>query len=139
MATVPQIKAAIEGFWVNHGAKFINRQDDYFARVAGYSYWQGIRTPDAIPDNGAVLPADYTKHPADQIETWADRFAGTYALPGTLQAQISVDVYDGPIGKGWSVTVHFTKDAILYSKTWHYGPETWRGHDWIERPVGVTP
>ena len=132
MATVPQIEAAIDNFWANNSPKFLNRQDDYLAQVAGRCYWQGIRTPDAIPDDGIALPVDYTKHPTDQTETWADRFSGSYALPGTLQAQISVDVYDGPFGKGWSVTVRFTKDGRTYSRTWNTGPETWRERGWTD-------
>ena len=137
MATVPQIKAAIENFWANHGAKFINRQDDYFGCVAGRSYWQGIRTPDAIPDSGAVLPADYTKHPTDQTETWANRFAGVYILPTNIPCQISVDVYDGPFGKGWTCTLIVSKAGRTYSRTWNVGPED-RARPWADvTPQGI--
>jgi len=132
-ATVPQIKATIDNFWTNNSAKFVNRQNDYFA-LHGH-YWQGIVTPTTRPDNGATVPADYTKRPTDHADTWAMRFSGAYVLPNSLPCQISVDVYDGPLGKGWTVSVYFTKDATLYWKTWNYGPETGRQHDWKSKPA----
>ena len=81
------------------------------------------------------MAADWTKKPTDQATRWIDVFTGLDALPANIPAQISVDVYDGPLGTGWTVTLKGTKNGNLYAKCWNVGPETHRAHDWTVRPV----
>ncbi len=133
-ATLAQIKAAIENFQATHGAKIVARQEAYAANHGG-RYWQGIITPNAAPDDGLSVAADYTKRPTDQAERWADIFTGANALPASIPCQIRVDVYEGPLGKGWTVTLRATKTGVLYWRTWNVGPETWRATGWQSRPV----
>lgn len=133
-ATLAQIKAAIENFRDTHGPKIVARQEAYAAAHNG-RYWQGIITHNTPPDDGASTPADYTRKPTDQAERWSDIFTGANALPANIPCQIRVDVYDGPLGKGWTVTLSGTKGGNYYWKTWNVGPETWRQHDWQSRPV----
>ena len=130
MATIAQIKTAIENFRTAHGPKIVARQEAYAANHNG-RYWQGIITPTVPPDDGASVAADYTKKPTDQLERWADVFKAADALPANIPCQISVDVYDGPLGKGWTVTLQGTKASKMYTRTWNVGPETWRETAWV--------
>ncbi len=57
----------------------------------------------------------------------------------SIPCQISVDVYDGPLGKGWTVTLRATKAGVLYWRTWNVGAEMWRRTDWMSQPVGSVP
>ena len=130
MATHAQIQAAIDNFWTNHQTKFVGVQNDYAAGHSG-RYWQGIVTPATPPDDGALVNPDLARKPTDQPERWIDVFTGGRALPNTnWPASIHVDVYDGPDGKGWSVTVTYTKGGETWSRTFHVGPETWRERPW---------
>lgn len=124
MATVAQIKAAAEQFRQDHGTKFRNRQETYFA-IHNIN-WQGIISHAVIPDDGIAAPPDLTRRPTDQVERWQDVFTGANALPANWPIAIQVDVYDGPSGKGWTITVLATKNLITYSRTWNFGPETYR-------------
>lgn len=124
MATVAQIKAAAEQFKQDHGAKFLNRQEAYL--TARNINWQGIISHVTIPDDGVATAPDLTRRPTDQNERWQDVFTGANLLPATWPIAVQVDVYDGPSGKGWTITVLATKNGITYSRTWNFGPETWR-------------
>lgn len=134
MATIAQIKAAIENFRDTYGPRIVAKQEAYAANHNG-RYWQGIITPNIPPDDGASVPADWTKKPTDQATRWIDVFKDADALPDNIPCQISVDVYDGPVGMGWTVTLRGTKSGNLYEKAWNVGPETWRAHDWTVTPV----
>lgn len=131
MATNAQIQATIESFWTNHQAKFIGVQDDY-AVTHSRRYWQGIVSSSIPPDDGALVNPDLTRKPTDQAERWLDVFIGGRSLPSAnWPASIRVDVYDGPGGTGWSVTVTYTKAGQTWSRTFHIaGPETWRESPW---------
>lgn len=139
MATLSQIKTAIENWRSTYGPKIVARQEAYAANHSG-RYWQGSITPSIPPDDGASMVADYTKRPTDQVERWADIFKAADALPMSIPCQIQVDVYDGPLGTGWTVTLSGTKNGTRYSRTWNVGPEKWRAADWTATPAGgVTP
>ena len=139
-ATLAQIKNAIENFRATHGPKIVARQNAYAAAHGG-RYWQGILTPSTTPYDGASVTADYSRRPTDQLERWSDIFVAADVLPANIPGQISVDVYDGPAGKGWTVTLVGTKAGIRYSRTWNVGPETSREQDWRScvLPCGVLP
>jgi hypothetical protein len=134
MATLVQIKNAIETFRINHQAKFINRQENYLANHG--TYWQGIITHTILPDDGATTAPDLNTRPTDQQERWNDVFVVDNLLPATWPCSITVDIYNGSLGKGWTLTVKATKDGNTYSRTWNVGPETHRAIEWhIERSV----
>lgn len=138
-ATLGQIKTAIENFRDAHAAKIVAKQEAYLA--AHGTYWQGIITPATPSDDGASLAADYTLKPTDQPTSWADVFSGVDALPANIPAQARMDVYNGPLGKGWTITLLGTKNGVLYWRTWAVGPETWRAQDWSSctLPCGLAP
>lgn len=128
MATLTQIQNAIDSWMSSNQAKLVAAQNAYYASHG--RYFQGITTPATLPDDGATVVADYAKKPTDQLEKWSDVFTGGNLLPGNVPAQITIDVYDGPLGRGWMATLRFTKTGVTYRKTWAFGPEG-GGTGWI--------
>lgn len=45
-------------------------------------------------------------------------------------ATVNVDEYRGPQGDGYCVRVRLNRDGETWEMCHHFGPETWRGHDW---------
>ena len=129
MATFAQIRSAVEALKDTVGPVLVRRQNHYLVTYG--RYWQGILTPSTPPDDLADATMDWTRRPSDQAESWAERFSGLDALPTTMKAQIRVDVYDGPLGKGWSVSLRFRKTGKIYERTWAFGPEA-RDDAWHE-------
>lgn len=135
-AISPELKTNLDKFQADHAAKIAAVQDAYFATHG--RYWQGIENPDTPPDElTAVKSPDLTKRPTDQAEKWDDVFKSALALPATWPASLRVDVYDGPRGKGWTLTLTCKEGGKLQVRTWNWGPETER-HDKAWREV-VTP
>jgi hypothetical protein len=129
-ATHTQIQTAADSFWTTHNAKFTAVQINYAAGHNG-RFWQGIRSHATCPDDGALVNPTLTSRPTDQIERWTDMFAGGRALPSTnWPVCLAVDVYEGPRGNGWSVTVAYTKGGETWARTYHFGPETRRERGW---------
>ena len=136
-AISPTLETNLDKFQSDHVAKIAAVQDAYFATHG--RYWQGIETPDIPPDElTAVKSPDLTKRPTDQAEKWDDVFRSALALPSTWPASLRVDVYDGPLGKGWTLTVVATKAGVRYWRTWSVGPED-RATNWqsCTLPCGV--
>ena len=104
-------------------------QPGYLARRG--THWQGIPSHAAIPRDGALVVPDRTRKPADQAESWngVGAWPGV-TLPATMPCAVQVDVYDGPAGKGYEVSVDLIENGVRWVKTSQVGPETWRGHDW---------
>ncbi len=133
MATKAQIKAAAQAFVGQQLGTIIPVQNQYFNKGLNF---QGINTPSTPPDDGASVVPDLSKKPTDQAESWADMFNipdGT-ALDPTWACSMQIDVYEGPLGKGWTLTARARKDTTLMSKVWSFGTEA-RGTDWIETEI----
>ena len=128
-----KLKTDLEKFQSDHIIKFQAVQDEY--KLSHRDYWQGIETPSVLPDELIKeKDADYTKKPSDQIERWSDVFKGVdKLLPSKVPATISVDVYSGPSGQGWTITLRCLEAGKVQKRTWNFGPEDYR-HDkgWIE-------
>lgn len=93
-------------------------------------YFQGLQTHSVLPDGGNDVAADRLNiHPTDQAEPWTT--FGT-PLPGPFPAALTLDVYEGPLGKGFTVTADFTHSGIHWQRTRNRGPESWRETDWRE-------
>jgi len=130
MATHLQIQTAADNFWTTNQQKFIDVQDAYAAAHGG-NYFQGIITPTTPPDDGAFTVPDLTKKPTDQAERWQDVFTGGNALPATnWPVSIRIDVYDGPRGKGWVLSVTYTKAGETWERAVNVGNETEREFAW---------
>lgn len=101
-------------------------QADFYATYG--KYWQGLTTHDTIPTYGTPLPPDVDSYPSDQHVSWAD--VGV-PLSDTMDIAVTVDVYDGPAGSGYTVRGEVLISDTLWVRTINFGPETWREHGWI--------
>src|SRR3990167_842565 len=130
MATLQEIRQVVETWRDTHGPKIVRRQASYFAQHGRFA---ALAAP---PDDGARVAADWTRRPTDQQESWGDVFVsdvdGDDRMPATIPARVSVDVYDGPRGKGWSLTADVQKGGRTFARTWHVGPEDGRESPWQE-------
>jgi hypothetical protein len=97
-------------------------------RAARGRYWQGVETPGVAP--GAP---DLAARPTDQAESWGD-VVGPLSLPAEWDVRLRVDVYDGPAGKGWTLTA----STAGRRRTWAgAGPEAGRATPWVDVPTEV--
>lgn len=130
----PITQTQVDTFVNANLAKIQQVQEDYL--TANGHYWQGIATPQVVPSNVTLTTPDLTLKPTDQSSRWADVFSGAKALPNKWPAQIRIDVYDGPLGKGWTLTITVNDSNGTSFKVWNFGPETWRAQDWLDLVVG---
>ena len=136
MATLKQIQTKAENFWALYGPEIISRQNAYLA--AHGIYWQGLQSHGTLPDDGVETAPDLTNKPTDQLERWLDFFQG-YSIPATWPIAVRIDVYDGPLGKGWTVCLRFTKNGATWERVWNFGPETSREKAWVEITSAAAP
>jgi hypothetical protein len=144
MPTLQQVRDTVDtklaNFWTN---QVVPRQAAYLA--AHGEYWQGLAifNVDNLPDNlddgsstvAAIIPILNT-HPTDQVETWADL---AFNLGVTVPFAASIDVYDGPLGKGYVGTVWVKWNGNFYTRSQNVGPEDYRTRPWqqISRAVAL--
>lgn len=92
-------------------------------------YWQGLRTHDDLPKDGERKPAQLKRRPSDQPEDWE---AFGFSL-GAVEASFRVDTYDGPKGKGYTVTTEVEIEGKAYARVVNFGPEAHREAAWHVR------
>jgi len=106
-------------------------------------YWQGLSTHSeaAKPEYTAadkvqpitevkVYPADSLNiKPSDQLaeRSWSELFP---TLVDKLAADLRIDVYDGPDGMGYVISLRYCVDGLCYLRSVNVGPESWRSTDW---------
>lgn len=95
-------------------------------------YWQGLKTHAIEPNHvtaqyNDTLPSELNNSPHDQAVTWTDFIP---ELNVTLPAVFISDVYHGPLGQGFVISVYARFNGTLYSRSQNSGPETWRNKDW---------
>ncbi len=96
------------------------RQDIYF--TAHGRYFQGIRTHAVLP-KGEIdeeTPPNPRVKPTDQAEDWDG--AGII-LPAKMPFALTIDVYDGPRGKGWSVRTEVEHQGREFARQVGFGPD----------------
>ena len=105
----------------------IERQEQY--RSANGHYFQGLRTHAQPPSDGIdIAPDQVDRKPTDQLYAWSD----VGPLPSQMGSSLSIDVYDGPSGKGYVVRLEVDINGTVWQRRWNVGPETWRSHNWRE-------
>lgn len=138
MPTLVQVRNLVDSrltaLWTG---QVVPRQAAYAATHGG-RYWQGYRTfvitslpnnpSDANPTVLEVTPVLNT-HPTDQPETWIDQGMN---LEATIPMALQMDVYDGPLGRGYVGTVWARWNGNTYSRAQQFGPETWRTFAWVQ-------
>ena len=107
------------------------KQDDYFAIHGGYfqAFWTHtgeIIQTDAL--DGDMVPDNLTSHPSDQAATWQDA-VGSALDSLLLPARMKIDVYEGPLGHGWTAALQVKYQGDIYERAKSVGPED-RTHNW---------
>ena len=51
-------------------------------------------------------------------------------LPPNLKCALQCDIYDGPLGQGFQLTMYVKALGEIYARTVQHGPETWRAYNW---------
>lgn len=126
MALLAATRQKVEDWRDAIAAAIVSRQSAYF--VAHGRYWQGLRTPVARPVEAADTTPDLTLKPHDQAERWSDFLSGLAVT--TIPCSLRIDVYDGPLGHGYTVSVEVVSGGDVWRRTYNVGPETWRVVTW---------
>ncbi len=84
-------------------------------------YWQGLRINEQRVDS--------TRRASGHQQAWAEL---NLTLPNTIPCQVEVHEYDGPQGQGWMLIATVTDNNKQWRRVLHYGPESWREHNWLE-------
>ena len=101
-------------------------------RAGRNRYWQGTPTHAVPPSDGAATAPNRNSKPTDQTENW-QTFG--IALPATIEASLSVSVYNGPAGQGYVVHAHVIVSGVWHRKSLNVGPDAWRTHTWLTAKV----
>lgn len=126
MPTAQQIRNAIDARLALMWVAIQSRENTYYANNG--HYWQGVRTHTTYPtDGGEVLPDVGNNTPTDQPTAWP---AALLANP--IPMALEIDVYDGPLGKGYQATVYVTISGKTWSRSAQVGPEIYRTRGWHE-------
>ncbi len=132
--TLIQVRNRVNTWLTNHvgGANGLVSKQNAYAASHGGKFWQGLITFTAIPNHTASTAADapadrLTAHPTDQTNSWHDLFPAWDSE--TFPAAAKIDVYDGPSGKGWFLTVFVRYDGVTYARRKWWGPVT-NDYDW---------
>ena len=133
--TLVQLRNRVDTWLTNHvgGASGLVAKQNTYASNHGGKFWQGLITFSALPAHTAVVVADtsadrLTLHPTDQTESWHD-FVPAWDSE-TFAAAARVDVYDGPSGKGWCLTVWVKYEGTVYSRKKCFGPDVSGDYAW---------
>jgi len=120
------VAADITNFW----PQMVAYQTNY--RATNGLYFQGLYTHSQRPRNGVKSAPDLLdNHPTDQAQSWRAAWDGL----GPREWRGRVDVYEGPNGAGWVLTVELELSDGVWAREWNEGPESWRSTDWVT----VTP
>lgn len=131
---VVHVMADADAWIASRLAMLTSRQSTHAASHNG-KFWQGLATHAAPVVHttfleGTRVADSLDAHPSDQSETWNDvipEWAGV-----KVPCRVIVDVYDGPSGKGWCVTLSVKHNGDTWNRTVNVGPETYRERAWAK-------
>lgn len=132
--TLVQVRNRVNTWLTNHvgGVNgLVARQNTYAANHGG-RYWQGLITFSTVPNHTPGAAGDaradrLTVRPTDQAESWQDLFPEWDTE--NFAAAAKINVYDGPSGKGWNLTVFVRYNGVIYHRQKWWGPES-HDFDW---------
>jgi len=80
------------------------------AKQAGYftaksKFFQGLKIPVGNCDGDTDVLIDSSLHPPDQEESWNDFDSVTFTTNTKIPVNITLDVYDAPLGWSWVLTI----------------------------------
>jgi hypothetical protein len=132
MPTLNQVKNACNLVFDRTLSLLSARQSNYFVNRA--RYWQGLKTHSVTPSHttstwGRLDPDRLNANPTDEFDSW------TAAVPDLdsvqLPCALTVDTYDGPMGKGYILRAEFIYNNALYVRATNIGPLIEETTDWI--------
>jgi hypothetical protein len=133
MPTLTQMKTDVDTFVTNKWPSIVAKQENF--RTNRGTYWQGLPTHLSCPahtngTDGSSIGDNLDANPTDQLSSWLNQFPDW--VSELLPACLRVDVYDGPSGKGWTLTAEATHDGRLFRRIVNVGPESHREIPWTE-------
>jgi hypothetical protein len=130
----PAITATIDTAWSAISANVIALQTTY-ASTHGTRYFQGLRTPQTVPADGALVAPDLTLKPSYQTEAWSD-FLGAVSLGSTITFSLEIHQYLTPDGRrGWVIILWVTVLGQTWMRRINVGPEIYRDLAWTAVPT----
>ena len=120
------LQNTIDNLITNLVGQLATLQPAYFA--ARGRYWQGTRTHTIIPIDGTATAPNRNSKPTDQTDTW-QTFGIT--LPGTIEASLSVSVYQSRAGHGYVIHADVISSGVHHRRSVNIGPDVWRTHTWL--------
>ena len=131
MPTLAQVRNRVDNKLANVvWPLIVAKQEVYFD--ANDVYWQGLRTHSIEPahvtaDYADTVPTELDGSPNDQPVSWTTFIP---EINTSLPAAFVSDVYHGPEGQGFVISVYARYNGTLYSRSQNSGPETWRTVGW---------
>jgi len=128
MATLAQIRTAIDSDLAALWPQIVSRQATYFANHG--RYWQGIITHSVIPSDGNAAPADQLLlTPSYEAEDWPD---GVSVAAFTKPYALEIWEYNGPSGPGFVGFCWVRVAGNLYLRVKDCGVEDYRTQGWAQ-------
>lgn len=106
----------------NYQAQYALQRGKYFQALWSHS------TPPA--DGSLAAPDLLTTKPTDQLENWSTLWSELELAGSRSPMRARIDVYDGPGGKGFIVTVEVIVDGQAMTRSINVGPERYRDVSW---------
>lgn len=125
-----EIQSSVDNYLVTQLDIIIGKQEDYLKTNS--KYWQGLSFDTEVKDYSSIDSVargdTISSKPTNETVGWTDILPEI--TPATCPATITIDIYDGPLGKGWLVKADFIYLDSIYRKIRNVGPELYRESDW---------
>lgn len=129
VVTPPSELATIDSLLATYLPKFSNYESNYLLTKG--RYYQALWSHSTAPANLALVAPDLLAFkPTDQLESWQSLWDTLAVIGGKSPCRMRIDVYDGPQGKGYVVTVEAILNGTSWSRSINIGNETWRDRAW---------
>ena len=121
--------------WLDANLVEMSKRQEIYYQANG-QYWQGLSTHIEAPAYGegstkeeiAKEPDNFAAKPTDQQAGWFDIFP-EFGIE-KLAADVRFDVYSGPQGDGYTITLSLLYKDILFVRSLQFGPEQDREFYW---------
>lgn len=137
-ATLNQLRTRVDA-WIDARIPVVaEKQEDFKAKTG--RYWQGLATSSTPPEHVTArdddkIPDALDSKPTDQQESWRAAFPALESVQ--FPCQLTCDVYSGPKGDGYVITIRVSHNRNTYSRAVNFGPETDRDYGWRQEITGA--
>lgn len=131
--TLEELQARIDTWWKENGKTIEAAQVEY--KKDHPIYFQGLKTHAVVPDQKEdktedKIPDKAGSKPIGQAESWID--VVPVVVDEAMPCSLTVDVYDGPQGKGWVASLLVKFEGVAFVRRINMGPEAERELSWQE-------